>query len=146
MPAGWTCSCRVTASGRCRGRGVCSATPGATPDEPDPKPHENTARACVSTARATARLKGSKGVTLITSPFALLSPRAEDAPTDAIKWAKRIENEAERETVLIQVARVWRYLDEAAAERWLLQSSLSPEAREQVRAPVEEKEPPPPNG
>jgi len=71
---------------------------------------------------------------------------AENAPTDAIKWATRIENDAERERVLIQVARVWRYLDEAAAERWLLQSSLSPEAQEQVRAPVEEQQPPVPNG
>jgi hypothetical protein len=39
---------------------------------------------------------------------------------------------------------VWRYLDEAAAELWLLQSSLSEEAREQVRTPIEEG--PRPNG
>jgi hypothetical protein len=63
---------------------------------------------------------------------------AADAPADAIQWAKRIENDAERESVLIKVARVWRYLDEAAAELWLLQSSLSEQAREQVRAPIEE--------
>ena len=69
---------------------------------------------------------------------------AADAPADAIEWAKRIENDAERESVLIKVARVWRYLDEAAAELWLLQSSLSEEAREQVRAPIEEG--PRPNG
>ena len=48
-----------------------------------------------------------------------------------------IENDPEREVVLIKVARVWRYLDEAAAEDWLLKSSLSEEAREKVRAPIE---------
>ncbi len=69
---------------------------------------------------------------------------AADAPADAIQWAGRIENDKEREVVLIKVARVWRYLDEAAAEVWLLQSSLSEQAREQVRAPVEEG--PRPNG
>jgi hypothetical protein len=63
----------------------------------------------------------------------------EDAPADAIESAKRIEDDATREAVLIKVARVWRYLDEAAAEEWLLQSSLSEEARERVRDPVEEE-------
>jgi hypothetical protein len=64
---------------------------------------------------------------------------AADAPTEAIQWAERIEKGPEREVVLIKVARVWRYLDEAAAEAWLLESSLSEEAREKVRAPVGEK-------
>jgi hypothetical protein len=68
---------------------------------------------------------------------------SKDAPTDAIEWAKRIEGDDERETVLIGVARVWRYLDEAAAEEWLLQSSLSEEARGKVRAPIEEQRPRP---
>jgi hypothetical protein len=63
---------------------------------------------------------------------------AADAPADAIQWAERIENDPQRELVLIKVARVWRHLDEAAAEDWLLQSSLSEEAREKVRAPIEE--------
>ncbi len=58
-----------------------------------------------------------------------------DAPLDAIRWAERIEDEVERERVLIGVVRVWRHLDEAAAEKWLLQSSFSEEAREKVRAP-----------
>ena len=61
-----------------------------------------------------------------------------DEPTEAIKWAQRIEDDKMRENVLVRVARVWRYLDEAAATEWLLQSPLSEEAREQVRAPVEE--------
>jgi hypothetical protein len=61
-----------------------------------------------------------------------------DAPAEAIEWAGRIEDDREREGLLIGVARVWRHLDEAAAEAWLLQSSLSEEAREKVRAaPVE---------
>jgi hypothetical protein len=63
---------------------------------------------------------------------------AADAPADAIQWAERIENDQQRELVLIKVARVWRHSDEAAVEEWLLQSSLSEEAREQVRAPLEE--------
>jgi hypothetical protein len=62
---------------------------------------------------------------------------AADAPIDAIRWAEQIERDMERESVLIGVARVWRYLDEAAAEDWLLQSSLSEEALEKVRAPIE---------
>jgi hypothetical protein len=69
---------------------------------------------------------------------------AADAPADAIGWAERIEDDRRREIALIGVARVWRYLDEAAAEDWLLQSTLSDAAREQVRAPIEEG--PPPNG
>jgi hypothetical protein len=60
---------------------------------------------------------------------------AEDSPADAIEWAERIEGAEEREIVLIEVARAWRRVDEAATEAWLLQSSLSEEAREQVRAP-----------
>jgi hypothetical protein len=68
---------------------------------------------------------------------------SKDAPTDAIEWAKRIEGDDQREAVLVGVARVWRYLDEAAAEEWLLQSSLSEEAREKVRAPIEEQRPRP---
>jgi len=66
-----------------------------------------------------------------------------DSPSEAIEWAGRIESKAERELVLIQVARVWRYLDEAAAEDWLRESSLSAEAREQVREPVDEERPTP---
>ncbi len=53
---------------------------------------------------------------------------------EAIQWAERIEEEEVRETVLVKVARVWRYLDEAAAEEWLLRSSLSEEAQSASRA------------
>jgi hypothetical protein len=59
---------------------------------------------------------------------------AEDAPTDAIEWAERIEADEDREIVLVKVARAWRRVDEAASEAWLQQSSLSEEAREKVRA------------
>ena len=61
---------------------------------------------------------------------------AEDAPADAIAWAERIEDDNTRENTLIQAARAWRQLDEAAAEKWLLESSLSEQAREKVRAPA----------
>jgi len=56
-----------------------------------------------------------------------------EQPLEAIKWAEKIEDQNERERVVIGVARVWRSLDEAAAEKWLLQSTLSEEAREKAR-------------
>jgi hypothetical protein len=60
-----------------------------------------------------------------------------DDPTAAIRWAERIKKDSERELILIGVARVWRHLDEAAAEAWLDQSSLSEAAREKARTPAE---------
>jgi hypothetical protein len=61
---------------------------------------------------------------------------AQDSPLDAIKWAEQIENPYERQEVLIGVVRAWRQLDEAAAESWMVQSSLSDEQREKVRTPA----------
>jgi hypothetical protein len=61
-----------------------------------------------------------------------------EAPADAMKWAERIKNAVEREVMMIGVARVWLHLDEAEAEKWLLQSSLSEEALEKVRALLKE--------
>jgi hypothetical protein len=60
---------------------------------------------------------------------------AQESPLEAIEWAQRIEVDDEREFALIGVARAWRQVDEAAAEAWLLQSPLSEESREKVRAP-----------
>jgi hypothetical protein len=60
---------------------------------------------------------------------------SEDSPADAIEWAERIEGDEEREIALTEVVRAWRQIDEDAAEAWLLQSSLSEEAREKVRDP-----------
>jgi hypothetical protein len=59
---------------------------------------------------------------------------AKDSPADAIGWAERIEHEKKRRFALINAARAWRELDEAASEAWLQQSSLSEEDREKVRA------------
>jgi hypothetical protein len=59
---------------------------------------------------------------------------AEDSPADAIGWAERIERDKDRRFTLIEVARAWRQVDEAATEAWLQQSSLSEEDREKVRA------------
>ena len=67
----------------------------------------------------------------ILSVYALLV--AEDAPAVAIEWAERIEDDEDRETVLMLVARAWRQVDEAEAEAWLLQSPLSEEFREKAR-------------
>ena len=61
---------------------------------------------------------------------------AVNAPAEGIEWAGRIEDDGIRERVLIDIARVWRHHDEAAAEDWLLQSSLSEKARELVREQV----------
>jgi hypothetical protein len=58
---------------------------------------------------------------------------ATDSPSSAIPWAERIEDDAERELTLVRIARFWRTQDEAAAEAWLSQSSLSDRAREQAR-------------
>jgi len=60
---------------------------------------------------------------------------AEDSPADAIGWAEQIEHDKKRRFTLIEVARAWRQVDEAATEAWLQQSSLSEEDREKVRAP-----------
>ena len=65
-----------------------------------------------------------------------------EQPEKAIEWAKRIANERRRENIVIGVARVWRYLDEAAAEAWLRDSELSDVAKERVRKPVEGDGPP----
>ena len=64
---------------------------------------------------------------------------SSESPSDAIRWANQIESEKEREHVLIGVVRVWRHLDEPAAESWLAQSSLSEEARAKVREPVKQQ-------
>jgi hypothetical protein len=61
---------------------------------------------------------------------------APDSPAKAIEWAERVEDDREREAALILVASIWRQQDEAASEAWLLQSSLSEEAREKARKPV----------
>ncbi len=66
---------------------------------------------------------------------------AQDSPADAIEWAERVEDDEEREYVLIRLARAWREVDEAATEAWLVQSSLSEEARENVRAKVWNRRP-----
>jgi hypothetical protein len=69
---------------------------------------------------------------------------AEEQPAEAIKWADQIADERERESVLVGVVRIWRAQDEAAVADWLLQSNLSEQAREQVRAPLEKR--PQPSG
>jgi hypothetical protein len=58
---------------------------------------------------------------------------AQDSPEEAIRWAERVEDESEREVTLVRIARYWRSQDEAAAEAWLAQSSLSERLRDQAR-------------
>jgi hypothetical protein len=60
---------------------------------------------------------------------------SEVSPAEAVAWAERITLVKEREWALIQIARTWRRLDEAAAESWLASSPLSEEAREKARSP-----------
>jgi hypothetical protein len=61
----------------------------------------------------------------------------DGSPLEAIEWAEQIESEEEREYVLTDVVRKWRRADEAAAEAWLLESSLSEAARARARGPAQ---------
>ena len=56
-----------------------------------------------------------------------------DSPEEAIQWAQKIEEAAERELSLVRIARRWRRQDEAAAEAWLQQSDLPERARQSAR-------------
>jgi hypothetical protein len=58
---------------------------------------------------------------------------ARDDPAEALRWAALVEDAESREMSLIQVARLWRMQDPAAAEAWLQQSPLSEEARAKAR-------------
>jgi hypothetical protein len=62
----------------------------------------------------------------------LLTP---DSPAEAIRWAEQIGHESKRRFTLIEAARAWRAVDETASEAWLVQSPLSEQDREKVRAP-----------
>lgn len=59
---------------------------------------------------------------------------AQDSPQEAIEWAERVEDEADRQRALVRVAQAWRQQDELAAEAWLSQSSLPEPARALVRS------------
>jgi hypothetical protein len=63
---------------------------------------------------------------------------AKDKPVEAMRWANQIKNPQDREETEIVVARIWRGADEAAAEQWLLQSTLSEQARAKARIPPDE--------
>jgi len=58
-----------------------------------------------------------------------------DSPSEALKWAALIPDDAERELTMVRIARRWRLQDEAAAEAWLEQSPLSEEDRQSARSP-----------
>lgn len=58
---------------------------------------------------------------------------AAESPAKAIQWAERVQHEAAREQLLVRIARKWLGEDEEAAEAWLRESSLSPNARESAR-------------
>jgi hypothetical protein len=67
--------------------------------------------------------------------------RAGDDPSAAVAWAEQIEDDLDRENVLILVAREWALTDPEAALAWLLQSPLSEDARERARKPTGRKAP-----
>jgi hypothetical protein len=60
-----------------------------------------------------------------------------ERPERAFEWAALIDDDQRRERAFVTIARRWRQRDEAAADAWLEQSSLSEEARERVRKPVQ---------
>jgi hypothetical protein len=68
---------------------------------------------------------------------------AEESPLEGLEWSERIESDQERVVTQVDIVRHWRMTDEAAAERWLLQSSLSEEARSNARAPLPQRPRPP---
>jgi len=55
-------------------------------------------------------------------------------PEKAVSVARKISNPKVRETTLVIVARVWRVSNPEAAEAWLADSELSPQARQRARA------------
>jgi hypothetical protein len=57
----------------------------------------------------------------------------EKTPLEGMMWVARVEDEAERESLMIGLARQWRAKDRAAAEAWLVESPLSEESRERAR-------------
>lgn len=67
---------------------------------------------------------------------------ARTSPLEAIRSTDQIADPEEREIVLIDVVRTWRDHDEAAAEAWMADSSLSEDAREKVRGPKRGLQPP----
>jgi hypothetical protein len=58
---------------------------------------------------------------------------ASDRPEDAIAWTMQLRDPAEREQMLVSVARRWRDQDPDAAEAWLARSPLSEAARQRAR-------------
>jgi hypothetical protein len=58
-----------------------------------------------------------------------------DRPQEALVWGARIDDAEARERTLMNVARIWRRGDPAAADAWLDQSPLSEESRAAVRNP-----------
>lgn len=61
---------------------------------------------------------------------------AYDSPTDAIERTALIEGDWKRETALVEIARIWRGRDEAAAEAWLLESGFTDKQLENARKPM----------
>jgi hypothetical protein len=63
----------------------------------------------------------------------------ETDPREALRWTERMKSADDRQWVQIQIARLWRRTDTAAADAWLDQSPLSEEARAKARAVDERK-------
>jgi hypothetical protein len=67
------------------------------------------------------------------APYAL--HLASSAPAEAIALAERVEPDAQRDALLVEIARAWRAQDEAAADAWLAHSPLPESSRALVREP-----------
>jgi hypothetical protein len=59
----------------------------------------------------------------------------QDHPLEALAIIPEITGPNEREWAPVEIVRHWRLRDEAAAEAWIQQSSLTPEQIEHIRAP-----------
>ena len=53
---------------------------------------------------------------------------------EALVWAESISRAAERERAQIFILKRWRARDEAGAEAWIAESSLSDSARQEIRS------------
>jgi len=83
-----------------------------------------------------AKIAGGEPEAWLRSTFAIHARLlGKDSPAEGLAFAAGLEDEKEREWVSGDIAREWRQKDEAAAEAWLRESSLSEETLERVRAP-----------
>ena len=81
---------------------------------------------------------GPEGVAAWFEPAvaALAASLIQSSPEQAMAWAEHIADDVTREGSLVALAREWRKRDPKAAEAWVANSPLLPQARERALAPL----------